>query len=402
MGLLDKIFPNNKKKVENLVMEYFKTLTAYTPSFTSYSGGLYEMDLTRAAIHTYAKHCAKLKPEIQGSAYKNLEKTLQFRPNPWMDTYKFLYRIATALKVENTSFIVPLYGDDAKTIVGLYPLRPQSAEVVETKGVVWLRYTFANGEKAAIEFDKVGIMTNHQYEDDLFGSRNAPINPTMELLDIQNQGTQEAIRQSAVLRFMAKLGQNLRPEDIEKERSQFSKQNLSADNQSGVMMFDSKYSEVKQIDSKPFIVDDKQMELIQNNVYNYLGTNEKMLQNNFTEDDFNSYYEGEIETFALQASLVLTNMLFTTKEIAFGNQVMLTANRLQYASNKTKLEVSTQLYDRGLITLNQVMDIWNMSHVENGDKRVIRGEYVDIDKNGNKVINAEGALMENEVVEDEA
>ena len=398
MGLLDKIFPNNKKQTQNLMMEYFKTLTAYTPSFTSYSGGLYEMDLTRAAIHTYAKHCAKLKPEIQGSAYKNLEKTLQFRPNPWMDTYKFLYRVATALKVENTAFIVPLYGDDAKTIVGLYPLRPQSAEVVETKGVVWLRYTFANGEKAAIELDKVGIMTNHQYEDDLFGSRNAPINPTMELLDIQNQGMQEAIRQSAVLRFMAKLGQNLRPEDIEKERSQFSKQNLSADNQSGVMMFDSKYSEVKQIDSKPFIVDDKQMELIQNNVYNYLGTNEKMLQNSFTEDDFNSYYEGEIETFALQASLVLTNMLFTTKEIAFGNQVMLTANRLQYASNKTKLEVSTQLYDRGLITLNQVMDIWNMSHVENGDKRVIRGEYVDIDKNGNKVINEEGKLTENEVV----
>ena len=402
MGLLDKIFPNNKKKVENLVMEYFKTLTAYAPSFTSYSGGLYEMDLTRAAIHTYAKHCAKLKPEIQGNAYKKLEKTLQFKPNPWMDTYKFLYRIATALKVENTAFIVPLYGEDSKTVVGLYPLKPQSVEVIESRGEPWLRYTFSNGERAAIELDKVGIMTNHHYEDDLFGSRNKPINPTMELLDIQNQGMQEAIKQSAMIRFMAKLGQNLRPEDIEKERNQFSKQNLSSDNQSGVMMFDAKYSEVKQIDSKPFIVDDKQMSLIQNNVYNYLGTNEKMIQNSYTEDDFNSYYEGEIETFALQASLVLTNMLFTQKEIAFGNQVMLTANRLQYASNKTKLQVSTQLYDRGLITLNQVMDIWNMAHVEGGDKRRIRGEYVDIDENGNKVINAEGALMENEVVEDEA
>jgi len=402
VGLLDKIFPNNKKKVENLVMEYFKTLTAYAPSFTSYSGGLYEMDLTRAAIHTYAKHCAKLKPEIQGNAYKKLEKTLQFKPNPWMDTYKFLYRIATALKVENTAFIVPLYGEDSKTVVGLYPLKPQSVEVIESRGEPWLRYTFSNGERAAIELDKVGIMTNHHYEDDLFGSRNKPINPTMELLDIQNQGMQEAIKQSAMIRFMAKLGQNLRPEDIEKERNQFSKQNLSSDNQSGVMMFDAKYSEVKQIDSKPFIVDDKQMSLIQNNVYNYLGTNEKMIQNSYTEDDFNSYYEGEIETFALQASLVLTNMLFTQKEIAFGNQVMLTANRLQYASNKTKLQVSTQLYDRGLITLNQVMDIWNMAHVEGGDKRRIRGEYVDIDENGNKVINAEGALMENEVVEDEA
>ena len=188
MGLLDKIFPNNKKQVERLTAEYFKTLTMYTPSFTSYAGGLYEMDLTRAAIHTYAKHCAKLKPEIQGKAYKNLEKTLQYKPNPWMDTYKFLYRLATSLKVENTAFIVPLYAEDQMTIIGLYPLRPQRGELLEANNVIWLRYTFANGEKAAIEFDRVGIMTNHQYKDDFFGSESNAINPTMELLDIQNQG----------------------------------------------------------------------------------------------------------------------------------------------------------------------------------------------------------------------
>lgn len=386
MGLLDKIFPNNKKKVEAMVGEYFKALTVYTPSFTSYGGGLYEMDLTRSAIHTYAKHCAKLKPEIIGSAYRNLEKTLQFKPNPWMDTYKFLYRIATALKVENTAFIVPIYGADAKTIVGLYPLRPQSADVIDYGGTQWLRYTFINGEKAAIELDKVGIMTNHHYNDDVFGENNRAIGPTMNLLDMQTQGMQDAIRQSAVLRFMAKIGQNMRPEDIEDQRKQFSKQNLSVDNQTGVMMFDARYSEVKQIDSKPFVIDDKQTEIIQRNVYNYLGVNEAIIQNKYSEDEFNAFYEGEIETFSLQLSLVVSNMLFTPKEIAFGNQIMFTANRLQYASNKTKLEVSTQLYDRGLITLNQVMDIWNMSHVDYGNKRRIRGEYVDIDIDGNKVL----------------
>jgi hypothetical protein len=398
MGLLDKIFPNNKKQTQNLMMEYFKTLTAYTPSFTSYSGGLYEMDLTRAAIHTYAKHCAKLKPEIQGNAYKKLEKTLQFKPNPWMDTYKFLYRVATSLKVDNTAFIIPLYAEDEVTVVGLYPLRPQRAEVLEHRGEPWLRYTFMNGQKAAIELSKVGIMTNHHYTDDIFGESNSAIAPTMELLNIQNQGMQEAIKQSAVLRFMAKLGQNLRPEDIEKERLQFSEQNLSSDNSTGVMMFDAKYSEVKQIDSKPFVIDDKQSALIQSNVFNYLGVNEAVIQNTYSEDEFNSFYEGEIETFALQASLVISNMLFTQKELAFGNQVIFTANRLQYASNSTKLSVSTELYDRGLITLNQVMDIWNMAHVEGGDRRRIRGEYVDIDAEGNKVTNENNVLQE---VEDE-
>lgn len=397
MGLLDKIFPGNKKKVENLVAEYFKALTVYTPSFTSYSGGLYEMDLTRSAIHTYAKHCAKLKPEIQGAAYKSLAKTLQFKPNPWMDTYKFLYRIATALKVDNTAFIIPLYGEDGRTINGFYPLRPQSVEVLEYNGEAWLRYQFANGDRAAMEMSKVGILTNYQYEDDIFGSKNTPLNPTMELLDIQNQGMQEAIRQSAILRFMAKLGQTLRPEDIKKERERFSVENLSSDNKSGVLMFDAKYSEVKQIESKPFVVDAEQMNLIQNNVYNYIGVNGAIIQNKYTEDEFNAFYEGEIEPFALQTSLVLSNMLFTAKELAYGNQVLLTANRLQYASNKTKLDVSTQLYDRGLISTNQVMDIWNMAHVPNGDKRRIRGEYVDIDEEGNKILKE----VEVDAIEDE-
>lgn len=396
MGLLDKIFPGNKNKIETMATEYFKALTMYTPSFTSYHGSLYEMDLTRAAIHTYAKHCAKLKPEIQGNAYKSLEKTLQFKPNPFMDTYKFLYRLATSLKVENTAFIVPLYGDDGMTITGLYPLRAESVEVVESSSQLWLRYSFANGQRAAIEFDKVGILTNHQYEDDFFGSSNQAINPTMELLNIQNQGMQEAIKQSAVIRFMAKLGQNIRPEDIEKERLQFSKQNLSEDNKTGVMMFDAKYSEVKQIDSKPFVVDDKQMAIINNNVYNYTGTNEAIIQNKYTEDQFNAFYEGEIEVFALQVSLVITNMLFTTKELAFNNNVHLTANRLQYASNTTKLNVCTEMYDRGLFSMNQVMDVFNLSHVPNGDNRRVRGEYVDIDDEGRKILKNE-PLKEKEV-----
>lgn len=53
---------------------YFKMLNGYSPTFTSYSGGVYEMDLTRTAVNNFATHCSKLKPEITGSALKHLEK----------------------------------------------------------------------------------------------------------------------------------------------------------------------------------------------------------------------------------------------------------------------------------------------------------------------------------------
>ena len=99
---------------------YFKTLSAYTPSFTTYNGGIYEMELTRAAINAKATAISKLKPEFTGSAYSSLAKRLQFKPNPYMDTTKFLYRLATILELNTTAFIIPLYADNYEHIVGYY------------------------------------------------------------------------------------------------------------------------------------------------------------------------------------------------------------------------------------------------------------------------------------------
>lgn len=376
MGLFESLFPNKAKNNKSDSVEaFFKELNAYTPSFTTYDGGIYEMELTRAAIHAFATACSKLKPEFAGSAYKSLERRMQYKPNEYMDTTKFLYRLATILSVNTTAFIIPLYHEDYVTIKGYYPLLPQQTEIIDVGGEAWLRYTFGNGEKAAIEFNRVGVLTQYQFKSDFFGDGNAPLMPTLSLMDIQKQGMEEAITQSATLRFMAKIGQTMRPEDIEKERNRFSKENLSADNTSGMMMFDAKYSDVKQIDSKPFIIDSEQMNHIKTNVFNYFGVSEDIIQNKFTEDNWNAFYEGKIEPFSLQLGLVMTNMTFTDNEVAHGNEIMFTSNRLQYASNATKLQVSTQLFDRGILSTNQVMEIWNMPPVEGGDDRYIRKEY---------------------------
>ena len=379
MGLLDFILPKKKEVINEDVNNYFKTFNAYTPSFTTYEGGLYEMELTRAAIHAFANQVSKLKPEVIGNARPELNKILQFKPNPIMDTSKFLYRIATILSVHNTAIIAPVYNKDETKIVGLYPLLPTHAEIIEFRKKLWLRYRFYNDEVGAIELDRVGIVTQYQYRDEFFGESNYAMSNTLKLLDIQNQGMRDAIKQSANIRFMAKLGQTLRPEDIDAEKKRFSQANLSAENNTGVMMFDAKYSDVKQIDSKPFLIDSEQMDQVKTNVYNYFGTNEDILQNKFDENTWNAYYEGKIEPFSTQLSLVLTNMLFTENEKSFGNQVMLTANRMQYASNQTKLQVSTSLFDRGILSTNDVMDIWNLPHVEDGDKRYIRREYTDVE-----------------------
>lgn len=374
MGLFESIF---KKPKEINITNYFKTLSAYTPFFTSHDGGIYEMELTRAAIHSFASACSKLKPEFTGDGYKNLEKTLQFKPNPFMDTTKFIYRIATILSVNNTAFIVPIedkYGE----IVGYYPVLPQNCEVLDVNGLPYLRYTFSDGKRATIEYEKVGTLTQFQYNDDFFGENNKALNPTLQLLHTQNEGIINGVKNSANIRFLARIGNLLNADDIKKERERFTVDNLSSENKSGMIIYDGKFSELKQVESKPFVVNALQMQQINENVFNYFGTNAAILQNKYTEDEWNAYYESKIEPFAIQLSIVMTNMTFSQKEISQNNQIVFTANRMQYASNATKLNISTQLFDRGLINRNQVMDIWNMAHVEGGEKYFIRREYADI------------------------
>lgn len=374
MGLLEKLFP--RRKDADKVEGYFKTLTAYNPVFTTFEGGVYEVMQTRAAIHAFATHISKLKPEIVGSRNEKLARMLSHKPNPYMNTSQFLYRTATIYAATNNAFIVPLYGPDYQTITGYYPLYPERVEIVQVQGKPYLRYTFLNGQRAAVELENAGVLTQMQFKNDFFGDSNAGvIDPTLKLIDIQNQGIVQAVKNGATLRFIAKLAQTLKDATIREERARLREENLAAENSGGIFLVDAKYSDVKQIDSKSFVVDAEQMKIINENVYNYFGVNENILQNKFNEEQFNAWYEGKLEPFIVQLGLALTNMTFSDHEIAFGNEIMFSANRLQYASTNSKLLVSQQLFDRGILSQNDVCDIWQLPHIEGGDKRYIRGEY---------------------------
>lgn len=387
MGLFETLF-KRPKTVDSA--GYFQMLNGYSPIFTSAPGSVYEMAVTRAAIHSFATFCSKLKPEITGSAAAYLKNTLAFRPNPFQDTSKFLYRIATILSVNNTAFIVPIEDKFTGNITGFYPLLPEFAEFVEVGGEVYVRYRFANGQRAAIELDHVGILTGYQYKSDLIGESNTALKPTMELIHAQNEGIIKGVKNGASIRFLARLGNMYGPDVIAAERKRFTAENLSSDNESGVLIYDNKFADLKQVESKPFTVNALQMKAINENVYQYFGTNEAILQNRYTEDEWTAYYEAKIEPFAIQLSLIMSNMIFSDRELAHGNAIYFTANRLQYASNRTKLDVSTQLFDRGILSRNEIMDIWQLPHVEGGDKRYIRKEYAEVELLHESISEEEG------------
>lgn len=372
MNLFDLIFPKQKMKKEAL--HQLKMLTAYRPVFTNWDGSIYESELVRAAVDAIARNVAKLRVEFKGSARATLQTILKKHPNEWMTWYQFMYRLATIWAVDNTAFVVPIY-DRYGDIKGIYPILPNRCDLVEHNKEIWLRYEFSNGEKAALPMHECAVLTRFQYKKDFFGSSNAALDPTMSLIDLQNKGIKEGIKNSATFRFMAQMGNFADDEDIKKERLQFNEDNLKGEG--GLLLFSNRFANIKQIDAKPFTVDAEQMKLINENVYNYFGVNEKVLQSRAFGDEWSAFYESVVEAFAIQFSEAMTKMLFTPKEQANGALVMATSNRLQYMTNAEKLNVSAQMLDRGIMSRNEVREIWNLPPIEDGDGYIIRGEYYD-------------------------
>ena len=376
MSLFDFLFKNRPKEPSDSYESIFRMLNGYVPRFTNREGGVYESELIRAAINARATHISKLKVETEGSARPALQNKLKHGPNQFQTWSQFMYRLSTLLDVHNTAFITPVF-DQYGEPSGVYTPLPSRCEIVQYGDVPYLRYTFADHNKAAIELMYCGIMTRFQYRSDFMGESNGALFPTMDLIHMQNQGIEEGVKSAATYRFMAQLSNFSKAEDLKKERQRFTAENFAKDG-GGLLLFPNTYQNIKQVDVKPWVVDADQMGVIRSNVFEYFGVNEDVLQNKTFGDAWSAFYEGAIEPFAIQFSEVMTKMLFTLREQSQGNRVMATANRLQYMSNQDKLNVSSQLLDRGILSLNDVRDIWNMPPVEGGDVRVIRGEYYNV------------------------
>ena len=383
MGFFD-LFLKNRPAPKGKFQGKFQMLNGYEPRFTTWGGSLYESELIRSAINARAVHISKLKFETEGSAKPALQNKLQKGPNQFQTWSQFLYRLSTVLDVHNTAFIIPIY-DKFGEISGIFCPLPASCEVVQYGDVPYLRYEFRWGEKAAIELEYCGILTKFQYRNDLMGENNHALYPTMDLIHIQNQGIQEAVKSSATYRFYAQVNNFSKTADLANERKRFTEENFSKEAEGGgLLLFPNTYTNINQVKSEPYTVAASEMALIEKNVYQYFMVNEDILQSKAFGDSWSAFYESVVESFAIQFSEVMTRMLFTFREQSQGNLVMLTANRLQYMSNADKLNVSSQLLDRGVMSINDIREIWNLPPVAGGDARIIRGEYWNADEKINE------------------
>lgn len=380
MGLFDWLFPKEEQqKAENQNLEQFKLLTAYKPVFHDYYGSIYESALVRSAIEAKARHISKLKIEMQGEAQPSLKAKMKHAPNQWMTYPQFLARCSTILDCTNNLFIVPVLDEDLKTI-GYFPVLPDKVTLLEDKkGKMWLKYKFRNDKSGIVEFDRCAYLNKHQYKSDFYGETNSALRHTMDLIEIQDQAIEEAVKNSASYRFIAQVNNFTTAEDLANERQRFTQENLGGEN-GGLLLFPNTYTNIKQVTSTPYTTDSNQMELINQNVFNYFGVNENVMQGKATSQELDAFFNSAIEPFAIALSEAMSRAIYTENERAYGNHVFVNANRLQYMSQSEKVQVAKELGDRGILTINELRELFNYDPIADGNVAFIRGEYKPVDE----------------------
>lgn len=366
-------------------LSQLRMLSGYTPIFTPWQGKPYAADVVRAAVDAIARNAAKLRAKhirrIDGRIIPvggQIEKILTVRPNPNMNAYDFLYRLVTTLMIENNAWAYPVW--DGFNLVAIWPINCTMAEFLEDDSKsIYVKFRFANGESVVLPYAEIIHLRRHYYNNDLIGEKNDPINSVLSAIHTTNEGLAQAVKTSANIRGILKIQGLLKPEDIKATRDRFVSEYMTMQNTGGIAALDSK-AEYQPIEIEPKMINAAQMKELRDAVFRYFGVNENIVMGKYTEDEWNAFYESTIESLAVQMSLEFTSKLFTERERGFGNEIIFEANRLQYASVKTKIAMVEQMVPMGLLTINEAREIFNLAPVEDGDKRLVSLNYVQADK----------------------
>lgn len=349
----------DKQQNENVTQTQFQLLSGWNTQFSTLPEGTYNSKVARQVIDRIATHCAKLVPKhIQSSITNNIKGDINFllsnQPNPLMNTFDFIYRIISLLYTDCNAFVY-IAKDNTGFITGFYPVLATTYELLQgTDGTVYLQFDFVNGKTYTIPYLELIHLRLFYNRNDVFGMSNRVLQTDLNTADTVSQGIDKAIKTTSNLKGILQYENSmLKNKDLVKTKDDFVKDFLNMDNEGGIAALDAK-AKFQEVNLKPITLDNEQLKQVNYNIFDYFGVSEKIVNNSFTEEEWNAFYEGIIEARAIQMSYAFTNKIFKRQSIKEGHKIVFTANRLQYASLNTKTN------------LLKVVAPWSMVKVDEG------------------------------------
>lgn len=362
----------------------YKMIVDRGNGFYEWNGKLYHSDIVRAAIKPKTKAIGKvLGKHIRTTVGKDGSKTVKINPEPYIrflleDPNEFMSgqmlqeKVANMLSLNGNAFIL-IIRDQNYLPIGLYPIPCVIAEAkYDAQNELFIKFTYQNGKYSEFYYSELIHLRDDYFFNDIFGNNpQEALTSLMDTMSVADQGLSKAIKNSFVIRWLLKYVNSMRPEDIKVGAEEFANNYLSISNNAmGVAATDSK-AEAIQVKNDAYVPNALQVTGLVKRIYSFFGTNEKIVSSEYTEDEWVSYYEAQIEPVIGQMSREYTRKLFSRRERGCGNEIVFESSVLTFASIKTKLSL-TQFVDRGIMTPNEVRSYFSLAPIPGGDEALLR------------------------------
>ena len=362
-SLFNMVFGKNQtKSVTKTRLEMFN---GYNAECTTLKNNTYDSKVARQCIDRIATHCAKLIPKhIKDSISNNIKGDINFllqnQPNPIMTKFDFIYKTISMLYTDSNAFVF-IAKDNKGFITGFYPVLAMNYELLQDENSnIYLQFKFVNGKTYTLPYIELIHLRLFYNKNDVFGTNNKILKTDIDTAHTASEGIKNAIKTSNNLKGILKYENSmLKDKDLKASKEAFVNDFLNLENESGIAAMDAK-ADFKEVNLKPITLDREQLKQVNNNIFDYFGISEKIVNNSFTTEDWNAFYEGVIEPRAIQMSDAFTNKIFSYKAIKDGHKIVFTANRLQYASLDQKTNLLKTILPYGLLTKDMVLEILDM------------------------------------------
>ena len=354
-------------------------LDIFTPSFSK-KANPENNEIFLSAVNTHSKHFSKIHPVVmyrddRSKDKNNLQRLLELEPNQTMNAAVFYESLCHNYFMYNNAFVYIDRDIDMK-ILGLYLIEPDANKMqsfMASNNKIYVSFII-EGKKMACSVEDMLIISRNVNPNDLFGKGNEAISQVLKVIQTNYEGIDQAIKLSSFIRFLVTSVTPI-PDAMKQQKAEaFSKQFLE-NNKTGLVYVDSA-SQITPISSSAKYIDAEQMDYFKTSIFNYLGISEKIIRGEYTEDEWQAYYETSIEPLINKLEQEMERKILTPREYAQGNRIEISSNRLQTASLGTRIKMAETILKMPQYQPNQVFSILGLPKVEGGDEVFASLNYV--------------------------
>ena len=392
MGIFEKIFRRLPTR-----WRYAPTLSGYSPTYPQFGSNIYMSDAVQQALKCIVDEIKKLNPthirmvdrEPVPVPTSTISAVLA-DPNPLMTTAEFLEKVTWLLLLNYNAFIIPTYytwtdentGQERRYYEALYPIKPSQVNFIEdAAGRLFVQFFFANGEQTTLAYDDViHIKYNYSVGQYMGGNEvgqpdNAALLKTLQLNETLLQGVARAMNASYAVNGIVKY--NTIMDDGKTEKALKEMERKLQNSESGFLPLDLK-QEFTPLERRTELVDADTLKFIDEKILRNWGVPLPILTGDYTQTQYNAFYQKTLEPIIISMSQAITKKLFTRREKAFGNMVKLYPKDLIFMSVEQTLEMIEKLAPTGALFENEKRTALGMRPLpELAGKRYMSLNWID-------------------------